>query len=43
MFLVYGKEIEIINYVQDFLYSRESYQQLSDLILLVIRCSICTN
>ena len=40
MYLVYGKEMKIINYRQDFLYISELYQQLSELILLVIGCSI---
>ena len=40
MYLVYGKEMKIISQGQDFLYIRESYQQLNMLSLLVIGCSI---
>ena len=39
-YLVCGKEMKIINYGQHFLYIRESYQKLSELILLVIECNI---
>jgi len=40
MYLIYGKEMKIIIQGQDFMYIRESYQKLSELILLVIECSI---
>jgi len=40
MYLVYGKEMKIINYGQDFLYIRETYEQLRELSLLVTECSM---
>jgi hypothetical protein len=35
---LYGKEIKIMNWRQDFLYIRGSYQQLSEESLLVKGC-----
>jgi len=40
MYLVCGKEMRIINYGQDILYIRESYQKLNGLSLLVIGYNI---
>jgi hypothetical protein len=40
MYLVYGKEMKIINLGQDFLYIRELYSQLRELSLLVTGCSM---
>ena len=40
MYLVFGKEMKIINYGKDFLYIRESYQKLNGLSLLVIGYNI---
>ena len=39
MYFVFGKEMKIIIYGQDFLYIRELYQKLNGLSFLVIECT----